>query len=483
MRFEQNPPAEAGRRRRRFFGQSLLLGGYAALWRVARPFLRRHKRLRADFAERLAPEGWRPCDIWIQAASGGESFLAAGLVAELARFAAKAQHPLRILCTSCTAQGIQVLENMRDSAAFERSGAEAAVRVFPLDEPEIMRGALAAAAPQLVVLLETELWPGLMAACAEQGVPVLVVNGRMTEKSLSGYGLLTPFWRFAAPERVLAMSEADAARFAALFGKERVASMPNMKFDSVPRGALSFDAASPAARLLPKKGEVVLLASVREEEEALLLPVIEYLRQNAPESVLVVAPRHMERVFAWKERLPGAVLRSSLAGRSEAEKEGGGPAGQNGSSLAGEAAATAGTPHTATAGDVVIWDAFGELTELYARADAIFVGGSLAKLGGQNFLEPAGFGRRPVIGPHWKNFAWVGEEFFASGLGVRVDGAEELGPALLAALRCAPEREAVRERLEAYIATRRGGTKTAAKAVWDMLPPALTGDDAAPEHA
>ncbi|CAK7029813.1 MAG: hypothetical protein DELT_02734 [Desulfovibrio sp.] len=424
-------------------GHRILLGNYALLWRVARPFLRCHKRLKSDFAERVSPEWWRRCDLWIQAASGGESYLAVTLMAALNERAAKAQRPLRILCTSCTTQGLEVLEKARAAATEKWPHLEVAVRVFPLDEPKIMRKALSFASPKLVVLLETELWPGLMGACAENAIPMMVVNGRMTDKSLAGYMVVESLWETVAPERVLAMSEEDAARFAEIFGYDRVAVMPNMKFDAVPEALPPLDAASPAARFLPGKGDVILLASVREEEEALLPPVIEYLREHALQSVIVVAPRHMERVPAWKERYPEAVLRSALR-----------------SSAHGEAAQP---------GSLVIWDAFGELTGLYAKAKAVFVGGSLAKLGGQNFLEPAGYGKVPIIGPHWKNFAWVGEEFFTSGLGVRVENAGELGPMLLAALRHAPDTETVRNKLAAYIATRRGGTELAADAVWKAL--------------
>jgi 3-deoxy-D-manno-octulosonic-acid transferase len=424
-------------------GHRILLGNYALLWRVVRPFLRRHKRLKDDFTERVSPDWWRQCDLWIQAASGGESYLAANLLGELNERAVNSERTVRVLCTSCTRQGLEVLEKTRKKALKEWPGLEISVRVFPLDEPKIMRKAVAFASPKLVVLLEAELWPGLMTACAESGPPMIVVNGRMTDKSLAGYTVVESFWEAVAPKCVLAMSEDDASRFAELFGYDRVTVMPNMKFDAVPEtlpppNPSSKDAASPAARLLPAEGGVILLASVREEEEAMLLPVIAYLREQEPESVIVVAPRHMERVPVWRGHLPGAVMRSALSGE-------------------------------AVPGSIVVWDAFGELMGLYARADAVFVGGSLANLGGQNFLESAGCGKVPVIGPHWKNFVWVGEEFFSAGLGVRVENAEELGPMLIAALRHAPDAETVRKKLAEYIEIRRGGTKTAGEAVWNEL--------------
>ncbi len=281
-----------------------LFGLYGLAWRAARPFLRRHKRMADGFAQRLVPPDWAaPADIWIQAASGGEAYLARQLLGELALLPT----PLRVLCTSCTRQGLDTLEAARQWAADHAPQLTIRVAVFPLDEPALMRRALAMAAPKLLALLETELWPGLLAACAEADVPVALVNGRMTEKSLAGYRRLAPLWRFAAPRRVLAVSDADATRFAALFGSERVGLMPNMKFDGVHAQSPPAGDGNPFPGILPPGLHVLLLASVRKEEEELLLPAIASLREKAPQSAIVVAPRHMERVDAWLEKIKGAL--------------------------------------------------------------------------------------------------------------------------------------------------------------------------------
>lgn len=408
--------------------------------------------MRDGFALRLVPEEWKPpfsVDLWIQAASGGESFLVRQLLAELSVLLAEKEpeRRVRILCTSCTRQGLDVLEKARQDGETAWTNLDIAVRVFPLDEPGIMRRARDFASPKAVVLLETELWPGLMAACAEGDIPLVTVNGRMTEKSWSGYRLFTPLWRKIAPVRILAMAEADATRFAALFGQDRVSVMPNMKFDGVPLSAPEADPASPAMAMLPEGLPVVLLASVREEEEPLLLPVLASLREHAPDAAVIVAPRHMERVPAWREILEKTFGPGKSRTYSSLSESGG----------------------FVLPGQAVLWDVFGQLQSLYARAESVFVGGSLAKLGGQNFLEAAGQGRVPILGPHWKNFAWVGEEFFAAGLGVRIASAEELGPALVRSLRTAPDPKTVRRYVAAFIAPRRGGTRMAAEAVLERL--------------
>ena len=427
---------------------------YALLWRLVRPFIARHKRLRDDFPLRLVPDAWKPpfvADVWIQAASGGESFLVRQLLGELHDLVVRdSGRRVRILCTSCTRQGLDVLEAAREYGKAAWPGLEIAVRVFPLDEPTIMRRARDYASPGAVVLLETELWPGLMAACAEGGIPLLTINGRMTAKSYSGYRWFASLWKKIAPTRILAMAEADASRFAALFGEERVSCMPNMKFDGMSLVLPAPGAASLAVKLLPSGLPVILLASVREEEEPLLAPVLAYLREHAPEAALVVAPRHMERALAWKGALETAF-------------------GPENTALASALDGAASHVRTVLPGTAVVWDTFGQLQGLYGRADAVFVGGSLAPLGGQNFLEAAGQGRVPVIGPHWKNFAWVGEAFFDSGLGIRIPDAQALGPALVALLREAPGPKVLRRKVLDYMAPRRGGTRQAAEAVWALI--------------
>ena len=422
-------------------GMRAFVGAYGLLWKGARPLLRRHKRLCDDFAERLVPASWElpePVDVWIQAASGGEAYLARQLLVEVGDL----ERTGRFLCTSCTRQGLETLRSPMPTPF------PVATRVFPLDDPACMLRALESARPRLMVLLETELWPGLMAACAAHNVPIVVLNGRMTEKSLKGYRLLGSFWRTVSPRCVLATSEQDAERFAALFGRECVSLMPNMKFDAVAPGsaATSGKGAQAVAALLPPSFPVILLASVREQEEALLAEAITLLKSNAPEAVIVVAPRHMEREDAWRARLQTVKAEGRVLLRTAAL--------QNGEVAAG--------------GDVLLWNAFGELRDLYHRADAVFVGGSLVPLGGQNFLEAALAGAVPCVGPHWSNFTWVGKAFFDEGLGVCVDTVEELVAALLAQLAAPRARAARQAGAAAYVAPRRGGTRRAATLVAEI---------------
>ncbi|MEG6549778.1 glycosyltransferase N-terminal domain-containing protein, partial [Desulfocurvibacter africanus] len=156
---------------------------YGLGWTMAMPLLRRHKRLSQGYEQRTLQEPLPEAGLWIQAASGGEAYLAAELLRALAdevpRFTA--------LATTNTAQGLTILEQ----AAAELNGDEQGRRLYtafcPFDKPGTMARALFQVRPKVVVLLESELWPGLLTSCRKRGVPVVLVNGRMRPRSLAGY--------------------------------------------------------------------------------------------------------------------------------------------------------------------------------------------------------------------------------------------------------------------------------------------------------
>lgn len=472
----------------------LLLGAYGGLWRAAQPILRRHTRLKDGFAGRLLPEGWpftpkAPAPplhcwrFWIQAASGGEAWLAHSLIPAitgelLARLAIRGndrQFHLQCLCTTFTRQGLEVLEKLAAVHSSMMPPPLVLPRFFPLDRPDLMREAVRRFMPQAVILLETELWPGLMSAAHEAGIPLLILNGRMTEKSLAAYRVTASFWRAFAPSRILAVSEADAERYRTLYRDAcSVDIMPNIKFDRVALNsaqmALTEEAAPPGLRArvgCPEKALLAVLASVREEEEDLLLGPLKELAggciQDAP-LMLALAPRHMHRIEAWKAKLSASGIPFSLRSSGGAQ--------------------TASQP-------LCLWDCFGELQALYAIADAAFVGGSLAPLGGQNYLEPAGLGLTPLVGPYRDNFLWVGEDIFTRGLAIQIQTPGELTYALrtvLAERRAVmPDNEApdsawrtarmqaslaARQRFAAWLDPHTGGSAQAARAICDFLPSA-----------
>ncbi len=416
----------------------LALKTYELLWKAARPFLARHKRLKAGFASRLAPSGWaQPAELWIQAASGGEAYLVGALLRQAARDHAAGLPAPSLLLTSCTEQGRAILE--KTAAEFAASSGLPApqVRFFPLDEPGIMRRALQMAAPRQVLLLETELWPGLLAACREAAVPVLVGNGRLTAKSLRHYKLIpAAWWAYLAPKKILAMSDPDAARFSALFGKEKVGRMPNLKFETLltpPDNA----PASEISRFFPNPEEapLVLFASTRKAEISAVTAALVKVRETRPQAVIVLAPRHLHHTPLWQKSLEDAGLACRLRSKLTAPL---------------------------APGDLIIWDAFGELAGLYAHAQAAFIGGSLVPLGGQNFLEPLAQGLAPVTGPFWDNFAWAADLVAPKGPARIAENADQVAQMLLTQALAPQDRAAVRRAFQEIVAGKQGGSE----AVW-----------------
>ena len=453
---------------------TLLGGAYSLAWTAATPFLRRHKRLQEGFSWRLVPEDWSgpvsrtdsggtdkivhtEADIWLQAASGGEAYLVWELLSRIVaqREQAGVPAPLRVLATTWTRQGLEILQGMTRNLQEAHPWLSVRATFFPLDSPVLMARALEQARPRVVGLLETELWPGLMLACAKRRIPVLFLNGRMTDRSLKGYlrldAVAPDFWKDLAPEHVCAISRSDAGRFAQLFGEDKVEVVPNIKFD---RAAAVPDAeVSDALRaLLPPElhaRQTVLLASVREQEEPALLSVVQALHAHDAPTILI-APRHMHRVKPWQALLAGAGLPAVMRSKQE------GPL---------------------PAGSIVIWDTFGELGQLYRLADAVFVGGSLSPLGGQNFLEPLALGKLPCCGPHLDNFAWAlepSEEGAADSLEElrllqRGENAKAVVSLLQARLDAPADADDVRERFRVWLAPRLGGTDRCAGKLLEVL--------------
>lgn len=384
---------------------------YTLLWCLAGPLTFLSARMRQGWKQRLGIGAPAPCEIWIQGASAGECALVAGLLEHL--------RGVPVLATTCTSQGLEVLGRM-DSPDLQ-------TRMLPLDLPLLMGRMLDKARPRVVVLLETEIWPGLLMACAARGVPVVVVNARMTAKSLAGYLFLGPLLRRWAPRCIGAMAPADAQRFGLIFGAQCTAVTGNIKFDRAMSTPLMAREGNPLAGLIPRERNFIALGSVREQEEALVLELIRQLREGDTQCVIGLFPRHMHRIPAWQGLLARGeipfALRSTLDGQAQL-------------------------------GSVVLWDKFGEMNPAYALARRAFVGGSLARLGGQNYLEPLAQGVLPCVGPHTRNFDWVGDEIFGS-LVFKSGSIPEIARFLLTP---APPRSEVREAALNYVRARQGAT-------------------------
>jgi 3-deoxy-D-manno-octulosonic-acid transferase len=411
---------------------------YNCIWGLLIPFLRFNHRLADGFSQRTLtdfPENG--ADLWIQAASVGEAFLAEELLNKL-----KPGRALRIRLTSNTRQGLDILKQAAEKFNSNNDEIQADVTYFPFDQPAIMKAAVKRTRPSVMVLLETELWPGLLSALKTSNCKVLIINGRLTEKSLTRYLLWPTFWRSLRPDHIFAISETDAMRFARLFGTQDVGVMPNIKFDRVKLVDSVGKIENPIVNLLPTAPSFVVLGSVRQAEETLIEKLISTIFDRHPETVFGLFPRHMHRINHWEQRLTRLHIPYRLRSVTESAV---GP------------------------GTVLLWDMFGELTLAYEIAGAAFVGGSLVPLGGQNFLEALTCGIVPVIGPFWENFAWVGSQIFEQGLVRIANDWQEAAQLLMDDMKNPRPPNEVLDRVLLYLKKRQGGTNQACRQIEAFL--------------
>ncbi|WP_440996094.1 lipid IV(A) 3-deoxy-D-manno-octulosonic acid transferase [Arhodomonas sp. SL1] len=372
-----------------WFATPLILG--RLLWRSRRAPAYRH-RWRERFGYVPSP-GAAPV-IWLHAVSVGETVAAAPLVQALLD-----RHPdHQILVTSTTPTGAQQVRSL--------FGDRVRSCYLPYDTPGAVRRFLDRVSPMLGIVMETEIWPNLMAATEARGIPVVLANARLSERSARGYARLARLTAetLARFTLIAAQHEADAARFRRLGAPpQRVQVIGNLKFDQ----HIDEDQRHTGQALRARLGEqrpVWVAASTHEGEESVALAAHHRVREHLPDAVLILVPRHPERFPA----VAAMVANSGLAMiRRTATVE----------------------AHAATAA-VLLGDTMGELPTLLAAGDVAFMGGSLVEVGGHNPLEPAALGLPVITGPHIHNFAGTFALLREAGAARTATGEEELAAAV-----------------------------------------------------
>jgi 3-deoxy-D-manno-octulosonic-acid transferase len=304
--------------------------------------------------------------IWIHAVSVGEVLAASRLIAELTeQLSGKPRDAAwRVVLSTTTRTGQKL--------ARERFGAER-VFYFPLDFAWAVRAWLRALQPRMLVLVETEFWPRVLAECRRAGIPVAVVNARISDRSWPRYRRLAWIWKrlLGGLAATLAQSELDADRLRAL-GAANVRVAGNLKYDV--RAVQDAPVTTLLRKHLPRDTPVLVCGSTMAGEEEMLLDAL------PPGMITILAPRHPERFAAVGEMLHRHA--AQWARRSE----------------------WISAPADLEPGTIFLLDSIGELASVYSLARAAFVGGSLVPGGGHNPLEPAQFGLPIVMGPGYENF-------------------------------------------------------------------------------
>ena len=361
-----------------------------------------------------------PCG-WIHAVSVGEAIAAAPLVEGLRR-----RWPaLPLVVSTVTETGARVVR--------QRFTGLASHRYLPLDFPGASRRVIASIRPAFFVGMETELWPNLLRTLAARGVPAMVANGRLSDRSFRRYRLVR-----GAMRRVLAdvsvfgmQSDEDARRVIALGATpERVVVTGNVKHEALPDPAGAADLWRRLAGLAPRQ-MVWIAGSTHRGEEGAVLDAHVAARATRPDLALIIAPRHPERVGEVISLVTSrgftAVRRSELPGA---------------------------VPDRATT--VIVLDTVGELAQLYSIADVVFVGGSLAPFGGHNMLEPAARAKPVLFGPHTTNFRDAATLLLDSEGGRLVHDSRELGVELIRLLDDPLLRATSGEKAHAAVAAQHG---------------------------
>jgi 3-deoxy-D-manno-octulosonic-acid transferase len=378
--------------------------------------------------------------IWLHAVSVGE--LLAGL--PLAR-ALKEKYPQRKLFVSTTTDTGQRL-------AKERMTFADGVFYFPLDWAFAVRRVLRALRPAAVIVLETEIWPNFLLEVHRAGVPVLFVNGRVSERSFRRYRLgNSMFFGFLArvlrgASGILMQSESDAQRLREIGApSEKVVVTGNLKFDLAPASETPLVQWLRRELARRKRGPVIVAGSVTAHEEPYVLIAFGTLQGQCRDAFLVLAPRKPERFDAAAAHIEESQRR--YVRRSQVSLD---------------------APLDENVG-VLLLDSIGELAALYALADGVFVGGSLVAAGGHNILEPAAAGRVPIFGPHMENFQDIAAQFVAGGAAIQVHNPEDLGVAWIELWQNREKCERMGSAARALVEQSRGATAKTLARIAELL--------------
>ncbi len=370
------------------------------------------------------PETFKKLDspIWIHAVSVGEAAVASKLARKLKENFPGAQ----IVVSTTTKTGNSMIKKNADFLD--------GVFYFPLDFSFVVEKVVRIIKPRCFCMIETELWPNLLMTLHKNNVPVVLVNGRISDSSYRNYLRIKWFFGriFNSIDLCLMQSEVDAERIKALGAKRRIAVTGNIKFDELDDvfGKKVFTKESFG---FSHDDTVIVAGSTHNPEEKMVITLFKNLKKRHKNLKLIVAPRHVERTgeiksYLEKEKIKHLLLTEILNGQ-----------------FSGFDSA-----------DAVLVDTIGDLKYIYNASSIIFVGGSMVKKGGQNPIEGARWGKPVIFGPFMFNFRAISNIFLAAGAAIQINSESEL-KAVLEDLIVNPEkRESLSKKAIGVIDSNRG---------------------------
>ena len=335
--------------------------------------------------------------IWIQVVSVGEVNLIGNLIKRL-----KEVYNCPIILTTTTLTG--------NFTARKQYSHLAEIFFFPFDITFIIKKAIRIIKPKIFVAVETEIWPNLFDYLNRKDIPVIIINGRISDKAFRKYRIIKPFMKEALSkcQYIAVQNEIYKQRFLALgANEEKVIISGNMKFESIYTDEIKLlDTKKRYLPLLKKKDNIILIAaSTHAPEEEAVLEIYKDILKLAPELILIIAPRHPERTLSVEKSIISfgfkAVRTSDIDFNSTYENT------------------------------VFLIDTVGELLYFYSISDICFVGGSITNTGGHNILEPIYFLKSTLFGPHMENFCDIEEVVLKKGAAIKFRDIDEFKIILL----------------------------------------------------
>jgi 3-deoxy-D-manno-octulosonic-acid transferase len=419
---------------------------YGTLLIAASPWIAyrrlRHGKDREGWRQKLlgdipARPGGRPC-IWFHAVSVGEVLLLRPVLEQLC----SAHGNLDVVISTTTQTGQAVA---REKYPFAR------IIYYPFDFTWAVKRALRRIRPDAVALVELELWPNFIAAVHDAGIPLVLLNGRVSERSLRGYSKIAGLvggWlqKFSL---LTVQTEEYGARLRALGAPaERVVVTGSVKYDGLEHNRANSRTRQlrDAFQITPHE-QVFIAGSTQAPEEQLAIEAYRQLRMEHPNLRLVIVPRHKERF----EEVANVIERSGLG-------------------LLRRSQAAHGQEHAASDRPVLLLDTLGELSACWGLADIAFVGGSLTNRGGQNMLEPAAYGAAVLFGPNTFNFRHAVELLLSREAARVVRSGEELTSTVRELLNDEAARVALGHRARELVLSQQGATERVVELLVELLP-------------